>query len=493
MKQYIFKRVLVMIPTLFLITLVVFVILQLAPGKPGGPAVVDSESANQTQQAGFMIFKQQFHLDKPVILNLRFFMENSISIPFTGFRIGISPQDVEELLDKAINTGRKHPTKEMVWAIEALEDYGNSIIPQLARLIQYSDNPKTVREALSVFSRNARLPLIHVYGKQLTEDQRLENREIEAENRRIALLVYQSGMTGQEVQELRDKVLAYYHSVSERWDYSFLNQMRQVLFETRFAYYLKNLITLDFGISHVDKRPVLPKIMDRLGYSVVLSTLSIFLAYLIAIPIGIYSAVRPKSLLDQGLTVTLFMLYSLPTFFVGTLLLFYFSEGGEYFKWFPTGGYQSITAYNLTTLERLVDIAWHLVLPLICLTYVSLASISRYARAGLMDVIHADYVKTARAKGLHEFVVIFKHAVRNGLIPILTLLGTILPTVVSGSVIIEVIFNIPGIGLESYNAVKLRDYNMVMAIQLISAVLTLIGLLISDILYCIVDPRISYE
>src|SRR5690606_36082228 len=149
------------------------------------------------------------------------------------------------------------------------------------------------------------------------------------------------------------KVLAYYHSVSERWDYSFLNQMRQVLFETRFAYYMKNLITLDFGISHVDKRPVLPKIMDRLGYSVVLSTLSIFLAYLIAIPIGIYSAVRPRSLLDQGLTVTLFMLYSLPTFFVGTLLLFYFSEGGEYFKQFPTGGYQSITAYNLTTLERL--------------------------------------------------------------------------------------------------------------------------------------------
>ena len=122
-----------------------------------------------------------------------------------------------------------------------------------------------------------------------------------------------------------------------------------------------------------------------------------------------------------------------------------------------------------------------------------LASLSRYARTGLLDVIHSDYIKTARAKGLNEWVVILKHAVRNGLIPILTLLGSILPTVVSGSVIIEVIFNLPGIGLEGYQAVLNRDYNMVMGIQLISAVLTLIGLLISDILYAVVDPRITYS
>ena len=132
-------------------------------------------------------------------------------------------------------------------------------------------------------------------------------------------------------------------------------------------------------------------------------------------------------------------------------------------------------------------------LPLVCLTYISLASLSRYARTGLLDVIHSDYIKTARAKGLNEWVVILKHAVRNGLIPILTLLGSILPTVVSGSVIIEVIFNLPGIGLEGYQAVLNRDYNMVMGIQLISAVLTLIGLLISDILYAVVDPRITYS
>ena len=198
-------------------------------------------------------------------------------------------------------------------------------------------------------------------------------------------------------------------------------------------------------------------------------------------------------MLFRSLTVSLFMLYSLPTFFAGTVLLFAFSKGGSYFHWFPTGGFESLNSFELTTLQRIGDIAWHMFLPLVCLTYVSLASLSRYARTGLLDVIHSDYIKTARAKGLPESVVILKHGVRNGLIPILTLLGSILPTVVGGSVIIEVIFNLPGIGFEAYQAVLLRDYNMVMAIQLISAVMTLVGLLISDVLYAIVDPRITYE
>ncbi len=510
MKQYIIKRLMVMVPTLFFITLVVFVILQAAPGKPGGPLMMDSESASQTQQGGYLIFKQQFHLDKPILINLRFQSSHGFRVPVLGW-VGVSQENVRELLSDAMpeigltqeeltaknesadGEERRNAVSRKVYAIEELENLGNAIVPQLVGLIQFSGDEATVKRALYIFPRNARRPLIHRYGEQLSEDEKILNREIDSENRRVSELSYSTSMTDEEVAGLRNRVLAYWRTVMDRWDTSFLDHMRTALFDTRFANYMKNLLTLDFGISHVDKRPVLPKIMDRLGYSVLLSTLSILLAYVLAIPIGIYSAVKPKSLLDQGLTVTLFMLYSLPTFFVGTLLLFYFSEGGEYFKWFPTGGYQSLAADNMTFLESRLDIARHLILPLICMTYVSLASISRYARTGLLDVIHADYVKTARAKGLKESVVILKHAVRNGLIPILTLLGTILPTVVSGSVIIEVIFNIPGIGLESYNAVKLRDYNMVMAIQLISAVLTLIGLLISDILYCIVDPRISYD
>jgi peptide/nickel transport system permease protein len=147
----------------------------------------------------------------------------------------------------------------------------------------------------------------------------------------------------------------------------------------------------------------------------------------------------------------------------------------------------------MTTAERLGDVAWHLVLPVATYTTGALATLSRYARTGVIDVIRADYIRTARAKGLSEPVVILKHALRNGMIPILTLLGSLLPTLVAGSTVIEVIFNIPGMGQHLYNAINLRDYNAVMAVLLASSVLSLLGILLSDLSYALVDPRISLD
>jgi peptide/nickel transport system permease protein len=146
-----------------------------------------------------------------------------------------------------------------------------------------------------------------------------------------------------------------------------------------------------------------------------------------------------------------------------------------------------------TTLEIFGDIVWHMVLPVICLTYGSLAVLSRYARTGLLDVIRSDYIRTARAKGLSEFVVILKHAVRNGMIPILTLLGTTLPVLIGGSIIIEFIFNIEGMGKLMLTAINYRDFNIIMGVLLISSILTLLGILLSDISYALVDPRISFD
>jgi peptide/nickel transport system permease protein len=139
------------------------------------------------------------------------------------------------------------------------------------------------------------------------------------------------------------------------------------------------------------------------------------------------------------------------------------------------------------------DFAWHSLLPIICLTYGGLAALSRYARSGMIEVVRQDYIRTARAKGLTEKVVIFKHALRNGMIPIITLLANLLPVLIGGSVIIEFIFSIDGMGQLGYLAVVERDYNVVMAVATLSAVMTLIGILLSDIAYVIVDPRISFE
>ncbi len=479
MQQYIIKRLLVMIPTLFAITVIIFIILQISPGRPGGPSSGESESAgNQAGQDGYRIYKQQFHLDKPILFNLRFM---------------ISTQAVMDLLSDRFGSRLEVSSRDKNYATETLQDYGSAIVGQLARIIADPPSLKVRDQALRVFRDNAQRPLVYSYGERLDEDQRSLNREIEAENKRLNRLSFSLKMSEQEKRTLVDKILTYYDDIQDRYDYSLGDKLRVFFLDTRFAYYLRNLMRLDFGVSFVDRRPVMPKILDRLKYSIILSGLSIFLAYLFALPIGIYSAVFPRTLSDQITTVSLFMLYSLPTFFAGTVLLFLFSEGGGHWNWFPTGGFESLATYEMTTLRWLGDVIWHMVLPVTCLTYISLASLSRYARTGLLDVIHSDYIKTARAKGLSESVVILKHAVRNGLIPILTLLGSILPTVVSGSVIIEVIFNLPGIGYEAYQAVLNRDYNMVMGIQLISAVLTLAGLLISDLLYAIVDPRITYD
>ena len=217
-----------------------------------------------------------------------------------------------------------------------------------------------------------------------------------------------------------------------------------------------------------------------------------FLAYLISLPLGIWSAVKENTIADRIVTVILFMLYSLPSFFVGVVLLNFFTVGSP-LKLFPTAGFESIDTTQMTTLEYIKDVIWHIFLPIVCMTYGSLAALSRYARTGLLDVIRADFIRTARAKGLSESVVIVKHAARNGMIPILTLMATLLPVLIGGSVVIEVIFGIPGMGRLGFEAIMLRDYNVIMAILLIASLLTLIGMLISDLMYALVDPRITFD
>ncbi len=251
-----------------------------------------------------------------------------------------------------------------------------------------------------------------------------------------------------------------------------------------------NLVSLDFGVSHVDKKPVLGTIKDKLKYSITLSLLSIIIAYLVSVPLGIGSAYWQNTPGDKVVTVILFMLFSLPSFFIAVVLLEIFALK---LGIAPPGGFGDANTENMTALEQLWNIIVHLTLPVICLTYRSFASLSRYARTGVLDVIKADYIRTARAKGLSEPMVIIKHAVRNGMIPILTLLGALLPSLIGGSVIIEVIFNIPGMGSYLFESISARDYNAIMAVLLSSSVLTLIGLLISDISYAVVDPRISFD
>ncbi len=278
----------------------------------------------------------------------------------------------------------------------------------------------------------------------------------------------------------------------------------QIIQETRALYgldrplheqylsWLGRIVTLDFGNSIRDQRPVLDKLKERVPVSIQLGGISLFLAYLISIPLGIYSATHQHTRTDKATTVLLFMLYSLPNFWLATLAIVYLG-GGDFLDVFPVFGLQSVGSESWTVWERFVDRLWHLVLPVTCMTYYTLAALSRYMRSSMLEVVRQDFIRTARAKGVSERLVIYRHALRNSLIPIVTLMADLLPALIGGSIVIETIFSVPGMGQLIWEAVLLRDYPVVMAVFTISAFLTLFGILIADILYTVVDPRIKYE
>lgn len=256
--------------------------------------------------------------------------------------------------------------------------------------------------------------------------------------------------------------------------------------------WIKSVATLDFGVEfHDPSQSVSEELGRRLAVTIPLALISSLLSYLIAIPLGIFSAVRRGTLSDKLSTAFVFLLYSLPTFWVGLMLILLFGATG--FDVFPVLGLHGKDADAFSDWERFLDLLWHCVLPVATLTYGGVAYLSRQMRAGMLETLQQDYVRTAVAKGLGRRSVIFKHALRNSLIPVITIFASLLPILVGGSVLVESIFNIPGMGLYGFEALQLRDYPVIMATITASSVMTLVGFLVSDILYAVVDPRIKYE
>ncbi|MGA1791902.1 MAG: ABC transporter permease [bacterium] len=254
--------------------------------------------------------------------------------------------------------------------------------------------------------------------------------------------------------------------------------------------WLRRLVRMDFGHSFVDGRAVVEKIRDSLPITIIINVLSLLLIFVVAIPIGVLSAAKQYSLFDKLTTVFVFIGFSVPTFWLALLLMILF---GVRFSLLPISGIKSLYLANPTFWNRLLDYARHLVLPVFVSAFGGLAGLSRYTRSNMLEVIRQDYIRTARAKGLSERTVIYKHALRNALMPVITILGLSVPGLIGGSVIFETIFSIPGMGQLFYGSVMARDYPVIMGILFIGAILTLLGNFLADISYAIVDPRISYQ
>ena len=253
------------------------------------------------------------------------------------------------------------------------------------------------------------------------------------------------------------------------------------------------LLVGDFGNELINKNKSVGKELKRrlLSVTIPLALISTFLTYLLAIPIGIYSANRRGTRIDKSMTLGLFVLYSIPVFWAGLMLQLF--VGREGLDILPVMGMHSAGADEMGVFEWLWDSAKHMVLPVAVTTYGSLAYISRQMRTGMIEVIHQDYIRTARAKGLSERTVVLKHALRNSLIPVITLFASILPILIGGSIVIEYVFDLPGMGEYMYKGLLSRDYNVIMSVMALTSVMTLAGILLSDIAYALVDPRISYS
>jgi len=255
--------------------------------------------------------------------------------------------------------------------------------------------------------------------------------------------------------------------------------------------WLGNVVQLDLGraISH-NNAPVASLIWQRVPATMLLSVSSLFLTYLLSIPLGLWATVHSGSFAERTVSTLLYMLYSLPSFVAALFLQILLAVR---LGWLPLYGMTSDNFEQLTFGEQVWDVFLHALMPIICFTYASLAYYSRFIRANMEEAIRQDYIRTARAKGVSGRRVIYHHAFRNTLIPLVTLIGLTLPTLLSGAVILEQIFTWPGMGRLYFEAIGRRDYDTIMGLTLIFSILTLMGQLLADILYAVVDPRVTYS
>ena len=492
MLKYTLKRVLTFIPMLIAISLIAFII---SINAPGDPVERLSKAAGNEGSA-----EQQSGASKKIKQELR----KKLGLDLPIFYVSISDLASSDTLYKIQDKYHKANLEELThqsgnW--QAVSDYYNQLLSLQKKAEEV--NAKKIIESNPNLSLNTVNEANNQFGFEIsslleTAEEEIVSLKFEKINTLVASnnFLAHLGTPLSVVKSAREKMFAN----TTRWKnyiptiqwYGGKNQYHLWLFGN--GNNRHGLVRGDFGISYIDGQPIQDKIWKAVWISFGLSIISIFLAYLISIPIGIYSAYKKDSKVDRGMSLVLFILYSMPSFFVGTLLLLQFANPDN-LSWFPVSGIQDPTLFdpNWSLWMKLKHRMPYLILPIITYTYGSFAFLSRIMRIGMIDVVSQDYIRTARAKGLGEGKVILKHALRNSLLPIITVFAAIFPMAIGGSIIIEVIFSIPGMGVEVFNSILNYDYPMIITVFTLSGFLTMIGYLVADILYAVVDPRISYK
>ncbi len=468
MLKYILKRILLFLPTLFVISFIAFWLGTVAPGDPVMPHLPIGDSRFELTGEIFKETYEKLGLNKPMF----YITISSAAYPDTLYKIpGRHHKDgLSNLINQYGNW------KEIQTYNNAVENYCRAI-DQLPEAINKNKRIK--------IRRSANLLLEEYKDSKINSFLQAINKHVFEQ--RDSLLIAQLGTATRALNE-------YYANVkNNQTKYKlYLPAIRWQGLDNQYHHWFAAFLTGDFGLSYRSLEPVLDRIKTPISWTLIINLMVISLVFILAIPLGVFSAVKKDSWMDKITTTGLFFLFSLPSFWIGTMLLVFFTNPEYGMNWFEGAGL-GILSSKAPFWDRFWETASHLLLPVLCLTYGSLAFISRQMRGSILNVLNLDYIRTAQAKGLNSRQVVWKHAFRNSLFPLITIFARILPTTIAGSVLVEVIFNIPGMGREVLSAISSRDWPVLYTILMLVAILTLIGNLLADILYAYADPRVKFK
>ncbi len=469
MLGYLIKRISFFIPTMLVISMVAFGLSKLTPGDPieCGSGLTEFSERYSVFNADYEKIYRKTAKEKKLDLPNFYFNINPYNHPDTLHRIVLKTD--REHCKSLINQWGNWPAiqnwrKAHSVLIKSLEKESNQLSPDtllsIRRIISDIEFGLDANRIESIYTQ------FYAFG----------NTPILQENCKTAQSNFKQIFSEQRGWA---NLIPTFH-----W-YGFNNQ---------YHHWMKNMLKGDFGISCQNGLPAVRKIKKSMFWTLMLNIPSLILVFLIAIPLGIKAGMNKGSNLDRWSNNILFVLFSLPTFWIGTLLIVFFTtpEYSKYLDWFPSVGLGNLPSSS-PLMDRFWESASHLILPVICSSYVAIAVIFRQMRSGVLNVLPQGFILTAKAKGLEESQVQRRHIFKNSIFPIITIFASVFPGMIAGSAVIEIVFNIPGMGNEIVQSIFNRDWPVVYAILFLSAGLTLVGILISDILYAWLDPRISFS
>lgn len=484
---YILKRILLFIPSLFIITLLAFIISIKAPGDPVQRILSTAEQDGSQQSTKMDMNKTAKELRVKMGLDLpAFYVSLETAADIDTINLILKNSHHETLKRMVQESGDQNLV--LSWYYEVLNT--NKILNNQLN----SANIKRTPQFEEILNKTI------VLSNELLQTVSKKQRESKCDSI-TSLISLNAGFYDARISWKKANNLLIDIEKQPKWHLKWIphihfhgikNQYHKWLFgngEER-----KGILKGDFGVSYRDGQPIMDRMIPKIKWSLTLAVLSIFLAFLISIPVGIYSAYKNNGWFDNISKTITFILYAVPSFFGGILLLVLFANP-DMLDWFPASGVKDPGSFdpNWPLSKRLLHYLPYLVLPIITYTYGSVAFITAQLKSSLNEQLSKDYIRTARAKGLTEWKVVMRHALRNSLLPMITILGNMLPLAFGGSVIIETIFSIPGMGLEIYESIQNLDYPMIIAVFTIFGVFTMAGYLLADIGYALVDPRIKFN